>query len=375
MFVYPWKAIRSSAEGLAIARAVQDKYGPAKEVVFPRDSDSITVFYPYFWLVFDNPEVRKRLPEDSAQIRVRVTDLPTSDGNVGIEEMMRGLGLSTDGDTPREPQPSTETEESGDVGKADDGYSTIDVRVEWARSGPNEVLLRRRSPMASFSDKEMIPDFAEAWLDFDGFSPESARGAHTPNLLRAREKWRSLAPSDIKPTIGAVSRLDSVEEGVGIEPLIAVKPEAEVNANVAPHPHPHPHPHSPPREWVPIIPSSPLTQPSASAPQNSKATVAADDLTGHVDTNPAIPASTPTPTSASMSATRPESVEVPESPKMSRRERILHLARQNARTPLPEPEGEPQAPNEVEKLEEDAEREGKERTIRERLWRLVGGNY
>ena len=36
MFVYPWDGIRSSAEGLAIARAVQDKYGPAKEVVFPR---------------------------------------------------------------------------------------------------------------------------------------------------------------------------------------------------------------------------------------------------------------------------------------------------------------------------------------------------
>ena len=36
MFVYPWNGIRSSAEGLAIARAVQDKSGPAKEVIFPR---------------------------------------------------------------------------------------------------------------------------------------------------------------------------------------------------------------------------------------------------------------------------------------------------------------------------------------------------
>ena len=36
MFVYPWNGIRSSAEGLAIARAVQEKYGPAKEVIFPR---------------------------------------------------------------------------------------------------------------------------------------------------------------------------------------------------------------------------------------------------------------------------------------------------------------------------------------------------
>src|SRR5882757_2220514 len=36
MYVYPWNGIRSSAEGLAIARAVQDKYGPAREVIFPR---------------------------------------------------------------------------------------------------------------------------------------------------------------------------------------------------------------------------------------------------------------------------------------------------------------------------------------------------
>jgi hypothetical protein len=36
MFVYPWNGIRSSAEGLAIARALQEKYGRAREVVFPR---------------------------------------------------------------------------------------------------------------------------------------------------------------------------------------------------------------------------------------------------------------------------------------------------------------------------------------------------
>jgi muconolactone delta-isomerase len=64
---------------------------------------------------------------------------------------------------------------------------------------------------------------------------------------------------------------------------------------------------------------------------------------------------------------------------MSRRERILHLARQNARTPLPEPVELPQSPaarTETEKAdEEESERHVKERTIRERLWRLVGGNY
>jgi hypothetical protein len=66
--------------------------------------------------------------------------------------------------------------------------------------------------------------------------------------------------------------------------------------------------------------------------------------------------------------------------KLSRRERILHLARKNARTPLPKLAVKPQPPPspppaEAERPDEETEREGKERTIRERLWRLVGGNY
>jgi len=61
--------------------------------------------------------------------------------------------------------------------------------------------------------------------------------------------------------------------------------------------------------------------------------------------------------------------------KLSRRERILNLARQNARTPLPKLPEKPQLPPEAENIDEESERQGKERTIRERLWRLVGGNY
>ena len=39
----------------------------------------------------------------------------------------------------------------------------------------------------------VLCDFAAAWLAFDGFSPESARGPHTLNLFRARVKWRNFA--------------------------------------------------------------------------------------------------------------------------------------------------------------------------------------
>ena len=54
--------------------------------------DSINIFQPYFWLVYDDPDVGKRLPEENTQITLHVADLPRSDGNVGLEEMMREIG-------------------------------------------------------------------------------------------------------------------------------------------------------------------------------------------------------------------------------------------------------------------------------------------
>ncbi|KAH9067624.1 hypothetical protein EDB87DRAFT_1677930 [Lactarius vividus] len=323
MFVYPWNGIRSSAEGLAIARAVQEKYGPAREVIFPRDTDYVTVFQPHFWLVFDNADVRKRLPEESAEIRVYVQDLPKGDGNVGVEEMVRALGLSTGKGEPPKPPPSAEGEESADVADAAEGYKTVDVRVEWARFGPSEVLQRRRPQAKSLPERELIPKFAASWLAFDGFSPEAARGAHTP---------------------------ESVSE-LGAEPSEAVD-DAPIAAS---------------REWVPIVPLSPSLTPT---------TVSQSDVDIHT-TDDLAPIATAATAAATATAAAPDPVirQIPAGSKMSRRERILHLARQNAQTPLPEFAEKPQPVVEAEKYEGVSDQEGKERTIRERLWRLVGGNY
>ena len=97
--------------------------------------DSVNIFQPYFWLVYDDPNVSKRFPEESAQITLHVADLPRGDGNVGLEEMMRGLGLyTTDNKDPHHPSPPpTDTDPSKNVSDAPpEGYKTIDVRVERA---------------------------------------------------------------------------------------------------------------------------------------------------------------------------------------------------------------------------------------------------
>ena len=85
--------------------------------------------------MFDNPDILKSLPEKSAQFNVQVADLPRDDGNVGVEEMMRGLGLSENENNAAlgesSPTPS-EAETSKDASDVPPGYKTLDVRVEWA---------------------------------------------------------------------------------------------------------------------------------------------------------------------------------------------------------------------------------------------------
>lgn len=250
------------------------------------------------------------------------------------------------------------------------------VRLYMPGFGPSEVLHRRRPPLVSLHAKALIPDFAAAWVAFDGFSPEAARGAHTPNLFRAREKWRALAPSTGNDRRAASPTYERASE-VGAESELEPEPEpaeagAEADMDLAPP--------AASREWVPIIPLSPSLAPRRTTvtvpPQKSDVDIRTPDDLAPISVAaaaaaPVIPTSAP----PSSSLLGPARTEIPVESKMSRRERILYLARQNAQTPLPELAEQPQAAVEADKPEGESEEEGKERTIRERLWRLVGGNY
>ena len=132
-----------------------------------------------------------------------------------------------------------------------------------------------------------------------------------------------------------------------------------------------------PREWVPIIPlSSSLTPRLTTVPPKSDVDIhTTDDLAPITAAAAAVTAVPPVAPTIVPTPLGPASTEIPVGTKMSRRERILHLARQNAQTPLPELAEQPQAAIEAEKYEGESEQEEKKRTIRERLWRLVGGNH
>ncbi|KAH9006158.1 hypothetical protein EDB86DRAFT_2824469 [Lactarius hatsudake] len=340
---------------------------------FPQDPACVTVFQPYFWLVFDNADVRERLPEEYAKIRVDVPDLLKEDGHVGVEEMLHAMGLSAGKGEPPEPQPSAEGEGIRRCGRHGGRLQNRGRPRRMGpyvlRAGPGEVIRRRFPLYKSLPSKALIPDFAASWLAFDGFSPEAARGAHTPNLLRAREKWRALA-APTTPDTNAAETTSPGDERVS-------ELEAGADVNVAPT--------AASRKWTPIIPLSPsLTPPRpTTVPESDAGSRTADDLAPIAAAATATAAATAAapdpvtvaPTFAPSSSPEPVSAEIPVGPKMSRRERILHLARQNAQTPLPELAEKSQPVVEAEKSEGESDQEGKKRTIHERLWRLVGGNY
>lgn len=256
--------------------------------------------------------------------------------------------------------------------------------------GPTEIF-RRKLPVSFPLKKKLLPQFAAAWLAFDGFSPESARGPHTPNLLRTRRKWQKLAP---QPSSSSSARSDNddladtavppsqepIDAGTESESESVSASEAQTEEQNVPQY----------REWVPIIPGGARrpTPPRASIPEGASAstpldpTRIAESVDPHIaDDDRAMPTTPSATTCSAEKASEAVSTALSETvchDKMSRRERILHLARQNARTPLPKPVEEPQpppAPTEAKVADEESERRVKERTIRERLWRLVGGNY
>jgi hypothetical protein len=277
-------------------------------------------------------------------------------------------------------------------------------------TGPSDPILRRR-PLAFHRNPEQLPKFAVAWLAFDGFSPESARGPHTPDLLRARKKWRDIAAKagssvhrDDLTTTSPPSGSNAPEPQGAVEAATTTESSPEIGKPAA----------QPlgPREWIPILSSSRAHHPvrsttTTTSPRTSPDhTISAfsDDNLAAPNASPSIATPTPDPdpadaststsmpmptaaTSNSASAVfndEPQSSREPQPNRnpRSRRERILHLARQNARTPLPERLVETIEKDQSgvrnggdQKLEGEAEQQGKERTIRERLWRLVGGNY
>ncbi|KAI0258848.1 hypothetical protein BC834DRAFT_974744 [Gloeopeniophorella convolvens] len=397
MFVYPWGGITSPAEGFAVAHALQAEFGRAREVIFPRDPELPAGFQPFFYLIFDDRAVRALVPAESTTLQVQVPRVPRGDGNVGLEDMLRAFGVSAapaPADTPSTTTvtaTATATATTEPAPAEDDSTHTLDVHIQWSRNLPRDLAAPRPTRREARPNPHASTT-AAAWLAFGGFAPpgraprfEAARStwaaaARAPGVVAAEQERaaallaaRVPGDGDARGLADALKRADA---RVRAEAWAAVRAaqQARADADAAPELRVHAQPQMeaevemaeeqveveaaveaearalPPTEWEPLsIPQDPTTA-AAAAPE-------------------------PTPDPA------PETPES-EASKMSRRERILHLARQNARTPLPpsavpsagETPSDPAAATAA-GAAAAAEEEAKARTIRERLWRLVGRDY
>ncbi|KAF8483253.1 hypothetical protein F5888DRAFT_1641274 [Russula emetica] len=122
--------------------------------------------------------------------------------NLDMDETVHRLNTTSGVDDNKDPHhssphsspPPTETDPSKIASDAPpEGYKTFDIRAEWAEYVPHEVI-QRKHVFTSHPDQDTRPEFAKAWLAFNGFSSKSARGPQTPNLFRTHEKWHKLAP-------------------------------------------------------------------------------------------------------------------------------------------------------------------------------------
>lgn len=177
--------------------------------------------------------------------------------------------------------------------------------------------------------KNQEVEFARHWTAWGGFAPADAP-APRPNMARATERWRALA--EASPNASTTPRSTAVPPSVSDLDNAAAAADwtelSEVDAAPAQQLEDEPVHELPPIAWQSLsLPAAPL--PTA-----------------------------PTPTLAKSAATAQRGTP-------NRRERLLQIARENARAPLPSTAPDP--------VVEEAKAEEKRQTIKDRLWRLMGG--
>ncbi|KAI0039504.1 hypothetical protein FA95DRAFT_1684268 [Auriscalpium vulgare] len=234
-----------------------------------------------------------------------------------------GLGL----DVLQDIMAPTNREPDVDLLEGPEEWPVAEVRIGHAKSIP-------MFGQPSYDYKKYKERMAEAWTKWGGFSTRSPGQlpephadavdlAPSPNLHAVTQKWAKVHSRKSRPpaTVDEVNDADTV-----------IQQELDTQ---------------PTDEWVPLpdtssTPDEPVPAPEPSAPEEERGP--------------------------------------PVATKLSRRERILMLARQNARTPLPKREDPPAAPAasptpELQEAAEEAAEAKKSQTIRERLLKLVGRGH
>ncbi|KAI0937759.1 hypothetical protein AcW1_003834 [Taiwanofungus camphoratus] len=354
LFVRPWDGISSMAEVFAMIRGIERKYGRIREYIIPRDRDLPHLYIPYFWVLLHDPWNYERVPNRTV-LKVPVPNVdPSRPGGIGLEDLQ---GLLYSQDRTRGPMGSAERVLQ-DSSESDDGDSktrTVDLRIEHAKV-PFRVAQQ---------DRKWSPDIAllDGFYSWGGFyepvDEESAKKVQHMQFNQAR--W---AKKRTRRTTESASSEEGSEELLEVALQQSVVEERDDNLQTQ----------TEASEFTDDV-SKQLDVPSTSVSPPLASDIAEATL---VPPTPDAIVADETPLTLNPAAAPAEQ----KAPRLSRRERILAQARENARMPLPESvtmskqEKKTRELSEREKTQKEREEETQVRlSMRDRLWKLMGSKW
>ncbi|THH11825.1 hypothetical protein EW146_g7908 [Bondarzewia mesenterica] len=287
VYVRPSDGISSMAEGFAIARAIERKFGKIRDVLFTREPESPHFYQSYFWCIFEDAVSRERIPSDAVVIQARVPLINAQlEGGVGLSDLQ---GLLTPADYRPEELNDEALEDPEEEGQKQ--WGLVDVRIEKAQT-------MTQLPVAAKSEfLRHGPFFAETWSQWCGFSsalPEVT--VPQPHLDSVNARWRQVYERWRKNNPEWAARREQAVDSVQVA-------TAEGHATDQ-----HAVREEPPIAWTPIkLGTLNKATPAQTAVEDTDTVVDKPDLTADA-----------------INETDPQA-------KLSKRERILQQARENAR--------------------------------------------
>ncbi|KAH9949246.1 hypothetical protein B0H21DRAFT_729166 [Amylocystis lapponica] len=348
VIVRPWDGISSMPEALALLRAIERRFGRIRDYSILRDPDLPQLYAPFFWVAFRDAESYKRVPATSTMIKVEVPIVDrVRPGGVGLDDL-QGL-ISPQGYTDDIP---------GDVERLHRDYvpadgaaapptRVVEIRIEHSRK---RYFLQPRDGVSARPGRFQL---REGFYSWGGFAPDTA-GRDAPRMRQAREKWEAFRQSR--------------RSALGDAPPKTGPERAE-----------HEHERDSGRDAWAQLEGGAVRVPGADVPPS----LSVDAASPVLEREPAIPVSAVSegePARTQVPVTEPaSSARVPPAeplvPKLSRRERILAQARENARTPLPASVKATAEEREAERRKEYEEAERVRLSMRDRLFKIIGGKW
>ncbi|KAL4249175.1 hypothetical protein ABKN59_007276 [Abortiporus biennis] len=344
--IKPWDGVHSMPEAFAIVRAVERKFGKIRDFKLGRDLDSPGLYQPFFYAEFDDHSNINRL-ESSQVIKVKVPVFSrATPGDVGLEDLAPYLD-SVDIVEDSSPYVGVDLEKT--EMKEEKGMKVIDVRVERTRGTINYPYEEEYPHMG----KSRIRTVGQSFIKWGGFY----NPATSPQELYS-------------DSVDGNEVTDTTPQGF---PLVRMRKAQNAWQNVLKTPK------SQEQEQEIEQEEQQVEVDVATAAQD---TFVVADLTASESTSTSSPVSVEieTPAAESVPSHQPEVGATSSAPvgppKLSRRERLLELARQTSKTPLPAsvlpPSQKEIEEKEAEERRVEEEKEKERQSVKDRLMKLMG---